>query len=304
MKDLGPMIEQYLLIRRAQGSKVVEVARTLACFRDFVSSTAVSEVTVAVAVEFATAKEGLSDRTIALRLSAVRGFCRWAQSVDPAIEVPPTGLLTARQTRNVPYIYTPDEIAELLEAAASLRPQFRATTLSVLIGLMAATGIRTGEACTLDLASFNPLARTLKIIGKYGKIRMLPLHPSVVEALSEYVDRRVLIPRAAGCPAMLVSSVGNRIRTSVVDAGFRQILERTSLAKRSRSCRPRLTDLRHTFAVNTMLQAYQSRQDPHQVLPVLSTWMGHAIIADTYWYLSCTPALMQAAAQRVEGTQS
>lgn len=250
MKDLGPMIEQYLLIRRAQGSKVVEVARTLACFRDFVSSTAVSEVTVAVAVEFATAKEGLSDRTIALRLSAVRGFCRWAQSVDPAIEVPPTGLLTAQQTRNVPYIYTPDEIAELLEAAASLRPQFRATTLSVLIGLMAATGIRTGEACTLDLASFNPLARTLKIIGKYGKIRMLPLHPSVVEALSEYVDRRVLIPRAAGCPAMLVSSVGNRIRTSVVDAGFRQILERTSLAKRSRSCRPRLTDLRHTFAVN------------------------------------------------------
>lgn len=298
------MIEQYLLIRRAQGSKVVEVARTLACFRDFVSSTAVSEVTVAVAVEFATAKEGLSDRTIALRLSAVRGFCRWAQSVDPAIEVPPTGLLTARQTRNVPYIYTPDEIAELLEAAASLRPQFRATTLSVLIGLMAATGIRTGEACTLDLASFNPLARTLKIIGKYGKIRMLPLHPSVVEALSEYVDRRVLIPRAAGCPAMLVSSVGNRIRTSVVDAGFRQILERTSLAKRSRSCRPRLTDLRHTFAVNTMLQAYQNHQDPHQVLPVLSTWMGHAIIADTYWYLSCTPALMQAAAQRVEGTQS
>lgn len=298
------MIEQYLLIRRAQGSKVVEVARTLACFRDFVSSTAVSEVTVAVAVEFATAKEGLSDRTIALRLSAVRGFCRWAQSVDPAIEVPPTGLLTAQQTRNVPYIYTPDEIAELLEAAASLRPQFRATTLSVLIGLMAATGIRTGEACALDLASFNPLARTLKIIGKYGKIRMLPLHPSVVEALSEYVDRRVLIPRAAGCPAMLVSSVGNRIRTSVVDAGFRQILERTSLAKRSRSCRPRLTDLRHTFAVNTMLQAYQNHQDPQQVLPVLSTWMGHAIIADTYWYLSCTPALMQAAAQRVEGTQS
>lgn len=165
---------------------------------------------------------------------------------------------------------------------------------------MAATGIRTGEACGLDLVNFNPVAGTLRITGKYGKIRLLPLHPSVIEALTVYAEFRAGLARAASCPALLVSSVGNRLQTRTVDAGFRQILKGTSLIDHSRRCRPRLTDLRHTFAVNTMLQAYETGQDPMLVLPVLSTWMGHAEMAGTYWYLSCTPALMQAAAQRLQ----
>lgn len=300
MKDLPRMVGQYLQIRRAQGSKAVDVGRILAMFCDYVDTEKAAYLTVQVAVGFATAKDGLSDRSIALRLSAVRGFCRWAQTLDPGVEVPPNGLLKAHQTRNVPYIYTPDEISELIDAAAGLRPEFSAKTVATLIGLMAATGIRTGEACSLDVANLNPVAGTLRITGKYGKIRMLPLDSSVLAALASYLEVRIGFAPAALCPALLVSSLGNRLQSSIVDGSFRQVLERTSLRKRSRTCRPRLTDLRHTFAVNTMLQAYESGQDPTKVLPVLSTWMGHAQIADTYWYLSCTPALMQAALQRLE----
>ena len=304
MKDLPRMVEQYLQIRRAQGSKAVDVGRILAMFCKYVDTVEAADLTVQVAVGFATAKDGLSDRSTALRLSAVRGFCRWAQTLNPGIEVPPDALLKARQTRNVPYIYTPEEISGLIAAAGGLRPGFRATTLVALIGLMAATGIRTGEACALDLANVNPVAGTLRITGKYGKIRMLPLHPTAMAALIAYAEVRTGFAPAASCPAFLVSSLGNRLRSSIADASFRQVLEQTPLGQRSRRCRPRLTDLRHTFAVNTMLQAYESGQDPTKILPVLSTWLGHAQIAETYWYLSCTPALMQAAARRLEKEES
>lgn len=300
MNKLPEMVEQYLQIRRAQGSKAVDVGRILAKFCDYVQASEDTVLTVQLAVGFATAKDGLSDRSVALRLSAVRGFCRWAQTIDHTIEVPPGGLLKARQTRNVPYIYTPEEISELLDACLGLRPGFRATTMAALIGLMAATGIRTGEACALGVGDLNPVAGALRITGKYGKIRLLPLHPTAMAALRGYAEFRTGLASAANCPALLVSSRGNRLLVTHVDGSFRQVLAHTSLGQRSRKCRPRLTDLRHTFAVNTMLDAYDSGQDPTKILPILSTWMGHSLLADTYWYLGCTPALMQAAAQRLE----
>lgn len=300
MKDLKPMVEQYLSIKRAQGSAAVDVGRILGHFCVYVQETGATELNVQVAVGFATAMDGLSDRSKALRLSAVRGFCRWAQTVDPRIEVPPGGVLKARQSRNVPYIYTPEEIGLLMDAAACLHPDFRATTMRAFIGLMAATGIRTGEACALDLSDFKPVVGTLKVTGKYGKIRLLPLEPTVVAALNSYAETRIGFKRASASPALLVSSYGYRLRTTRIDASFRDVVTQTPLIHRSTKCTPRLTDLRHTFAVNTMLQAYQTGQDPRKVLPLLATWMGHALLADTYWYLSCTPELMQAAAQRLE----
>lgn len=201
------MVEQYLQIRRAQGSKVLEVERLLAKFCAYVQASQTMDLSVQVAVGFATANDGLSDRSIALRLSAVRGFCRWAQTLDPGIEVPPTGLLKARKTRNVPYIYTQADISELIEAAAALRPVFRAQTMATLIGLMAATGIRTGEACALNVSSLNRGAGTLRITGKYSKIRLLPLHSTVIVALSSYMETRAGNDLAISCPAFLVSSI-------------------------------------------------------------------------------------------------
>ena len=214
--------------------------------------------------------------------------------------MPPGRLLPARPTRVAPYIYTAEEIRALLEAAGMLKPELRAETFRTLIGLMAATGIRTGEAIGLDIASLDQDAHTLTVTGKYGKIRMLPLHPTVVDALTDYLRQRDRLLPAATCPALLISSNGARLRPSTVHPTFRGLTRQAGLKPVSSSCRPRLHDLRHTFAVSTMLDAYRSGDDPAAVLPVLSTWLGHTEPRDTYWYLTGTAELLAAATARLE----
>jgi integrase/recombinase XerD len=257
-------------------------------------------VTVEHALGFATAPAGASPRWQALRLSAVRCFARWAKCQDPDIEVPPARLLPARPTRLAPYIYTADQIQALLAAADLLRPEIRAATFRTLIGLMAATGVRTGEVVGLDIASLDQDGRTLTVKGKYDKIRMLPLHPTVLEALTGYLHQRDRLLPAEACPALLISSRGTRLRPPNVQETFRGLVQQTGLKPASSSCRPRPHDLRHTFAVSTMLDAYRSGADPAVVLPVLSTWLGHTEPSDTYWYLSGTAELLAAATERLE----
>jgi integrase len=252
------------------------------------------------ALEFATATPASSPRTQALRLSAIRCFARWASCQDPRIEAPPGRLLPARPTRVAPYIYTAEEIRALLKAAGTLKPELRAETFRTLIGLMAATGIRTGEAIGLDIASLDQDAHTLTVTGKYGKIRMLPLHPTVVDGLTSYLQQRDrLLPAATG-PALLISTRGARLCPSTVHSTFRGLTQQAGLGPASSSCRPRPHDLRHTFAVSAMLDAYRSGDDPAVVLPVLSTWMGHSEPRDTYWYLCGTAELLSAATERLE----
>ena len=261
-------------------------------------------MTVAQALAFATAPVGASRRWQALRLSAIRCFARWARTVDPTIEVPPTRLLPARPTRTAPYIYTNADIAALLDAAARLRPAMRAATYRTLIALMAATGIRTGEAVGLDIASLDQQAGTLTVSGKYGKTRKLPLHQTTADALVQYLDLRKELLPAADCPALLISTRGNRLRGGVVQQTFRQLGAETGLRTRSGACRPRLHDLRHTFAVSTMLDAYTSGADAAAVLPLLATWLGHSEPSDTYWYLTGTAELLAAATDRLARSHS
>lgn len=302
MIEIRPAILQYLQIRSAQGCQLKDVTRHLNAFATFLEDTHVTAITIDTAVRFATARAGVSARTTALRLSAVRGFTRWAHALDSSIAVPPNGLLKARATRNSPYIYAPEDITQLLRAAGRFRSPLRGDTFTTLIGLMASTGIRTGEAANIDLADLDAVAGTLRVTGKYSKTRMLPLHTSVQDALESYTARRRL-QAADSCPALLVSTHGTRLWSTTISSGFREILSRTTLRARSRTCRPRLYDLRHTFAVNTLLDAYASGQDPAVVLPILSTWLGHTSLADTYWYLSSTPQLMQEALNRVMQTE-
>jgi len=219
---------------------------------------------------------------------------------DPDIEVPPARLLPARPTRVAPYIYTAEEIQALLQVAGLLRPELRAATYRTLIGLMAATGIRTGEVVALDIASLDQDGHTLRVKGKYDKIRLLPLHPTVVEALTNYLQRRERLLPAAACPALLISTKGTRLHPSNVQQTFRGLLHQSGLKPASSSCRPRLHDFRHGFAVSTMLDAYRSGADPAVVLPILSTWLGHTEPRDTYWYLSGTSELLAAATERLE----
>jgi integrase/recombinase XerD len=300
VSGLEQMVADYLRVRRSLGFKLDHAEYILTRFMNHVQSADGSQtVTVANALAFATAPAGASRRWQALRLSAIRCFAQWAQTLDPTIEVPPKRLLPARPTRTAPYIYSNAEIGALLDAAAQLRPAMRAATYRTLIALMAATGIRTGEAIGLNIASFDHQASTLTVTGKYGKTRQLPLHQSAAEALAQYLDQRAQLLPAANCPALLISPRGTRLSASVVHPTFRQLGVKTGLPTRSDACRPRLHDLRHTFAVATMLDAYTRGADPAAVLPLLATWLGHSEPSDTYWYLTGTAELLAAATKRI-----
>lgn len=300
MSGLERMVADYLRVRRSLGYKLDHAEYILTRFVDYVqASDAPQPVTVAHALAFATAPPGASPRWQALRLSAIRCFARWAHTLDPSIEVPPARLLPARPTRRAPYIYTTAEIVALLDAAARLRPTIRAATHHTLIALMATTGIRTGEAIGLDVGSLDPQARTLTVTGKYGKTRKLPLHVSTVDALTQYLQLRSQVLPAAACPALLISTRGNRLCPSTVHRTFRQLIADVGLHMRSNACHPRPHDLRHAFAVATMLEAYTRGGDPAAVLPLLATWLGHTEPSDTYWYLTGTAELLAAATERL-----
>ena len=290
------------LLRSGKVREVYEVdtERLLFGFVDYLSAVGAPAVTVEHAVGFAMAPPGASPRWQALRLSAVRCFARWAHLQDPTIQVPSPRLLPARVTRAAPYIYSDTEIAALLEATDRLHPQIRAVTFHTLIALMAATGIRTGEALGLDVTDFDQRACTLTVTGKYGKTRRLPLHPSIRDGLIDYLLQRQRLQPAPSGPALLVTSRGTRLKPQSVHPVFRSLTDRTGITDASSACRPRLHDLRHRFAVLTMLDAYRSGRDPAAVLPVLATWLGHADPGDTYWYLTGTAELLEAAMQRLD----
>ncbi|MCA1695179.1 MAG: tyrosine-type recombinase/integrase [Actinobacteria bacterium] len=297
---LRGLVTDYLQVRRSLGYKLEYTERLLFAFVDYLHTVGAQAATVEHAVGFAMAPPGASPRWQALRLSAVRCFARWAQLQDLSIQVPSPRLLPARVTRAAPYIYSDTEIAALLDATGQLHPQIRAITFHTLIALMAATGIRTGEALGLDVTDFDQRASTLTVTGKYGKTRRLPLHPSVRDGLIDYLLQRQRLLPAASCPALLITARGTRLKPQLVHPVFRALADGVGLTAASSASRPRLHDLRHRFAVVTMLAAYRSGQDPAAALPILATWLGHADPSDTYWYLTGTAELLAAATDRLD----
>ncbi len=202
-QELMKLVTDYLQVRRALGHKLEGPEILLIQFVGYLEERHADTLTIEHALGFATAPAGASARWQALRLSAIRCFARWAVTSDPSIQVPP-GPGYRRPTRPKPYIYSQEQIGALLAAASRLRPPIRAATFP-LIALMAATGLHR-EALALDVTSVDWDAATLRVIGKYGKIRLLPLHPSVLTGLTDYrEDRRRLLP-AHTCPALFISA--------------------------------------------------------------------------------------------------
>jgi integrase/recombinase XerD len=299
--DLGQLVDDYLAVRRALGFQLKAEGSILVRYLAFLDGRGEAAVTVDNALAFAQADPALTARGKALRMSAIRCFARWATAVDPAVQVPPARLLPARPTRPAPFIYTPGQVDDLLTAADRLAPAMLAASMRTLIGLMAATGIRTGEALGLQSTDWDRAAGVLTVTGKYAKTRALPVHPSVASALGGYLEQRRTLGMLKTSPTLLVSSTGRQLRSGTVHPVFRDLTRRTGIATASPACRPRLHDLRHTFAVSTMLDAYRVPQgDPAATLVVLSTWLGHADPKDTYWYLTGTAELMAAAAARAQ----
>ncbi len=235
-----------------------------------------------------------------VRLSAVRGFAAYLEAIDPACEVPPN-LFSARLPRATPYIYSERQLTELLEATATLSTPHRAATYRTLIALLAVSGMRIGEAIHLDRSDVDFKAELLLIRDtKFGKTRELPPHPSTAAALRRYRHRGDRPRRRGGSDAFFVSIKGSRLDYRSVQWGFKRLLGEAGITARSAECRPRLHDLRHTFAVATLLGAYREGADVEGRLAALSTYLGHIEPANTYWYLSAAPELMELAAQRLE----
>lgn len=300
MTVLRQSLRDYLSVRRSVGFQLKRRAHQLADFVTFLERADATTITIQLALAWAIQTEG-SMNCRADRLSAVRGFARYLQAIEPRTEVPPSDLLPRGQTRAIPYIYSDAEVFALLEATQTLQSVTARWMQATLIGLLAATGMRLGEAIGLDREDIDWKHEILTVRnGKFGKSREVALHPTVVSALERYSRvRDELIPYASG-PSFFVSRVGTRPNSNAVDRTFRQLARRAGLLHVPSQSQPRLQDFRHTFAVRTLLDWYRAGLDVSARLPHLSTYLGHVSPASTYWYLSATPELLALAAQRIE----
>lgn len=301
MSALRGQLADYLAVRRALGHRLERSAKLLEQFVGHLEGAGTELITIADALAWATRPESASPGWRGRRLSAVRGFATWLHGMDARHEVPPAGLLPARTSRATPYIYSDKEITALMDAAAVLSVPVRVATFRTLIGLLAVSGLRIGEAIALDRSDFDPDAGVVTVRrGKFGKSREVPLHPSAVAALADYLALRdELIPLAKD-PALFISRAGTRLGYCNVNRTFHMLVRRAGLVARSGSCRPRLHDVRHTFAVRTVLGWYRREEDVAALMPRLSTYLGHVNPSTTYWYLEATPELLAEAARRLE----
>jgi integrase/recombinase XerD len=275
MSHLRHALADYLILRRALGYKMDKAERLLGQFVGFAEALGETHIRTETALAWATQPVGAAAIWTSRRLAEVRLFARHLRTLDGVSEVPPGDLLPARGRRATPYLYTPQEVAELMRATEILRGSHVQATYRVLIGLLAATGMRIGEAINLDCDDFDAGSGMVTIRhGKFDKARALPLHPSTVVALQDYLLREDR-PNPAGMPTLLISSRGKRLRYTVVQPIFQKLLHHCGITPRSGTCRPRIHDLRHSFAVNTIADDYR-RVTPAPASRSLSAYLGHA----------------------------
>ena len=303
MKRLQRAVRDYLTMRRGLGFKLVRHEAALQEFVSCMEQKRSSHITVKVALEWATAHARHTPCEWAARLSAVRGFAQYWSATDTATEVPPPGLLPYRPARAQPYFYSNQEIRDLLKAAkdrSSIDP-LRRWTYHCLFGLLAVTGLRLGEALNLRIRDIDWREGILTVRGaKFGKSRLVPLHASTRRVLADYGSRRDRRFAARADGYFLVNMNGNRLDKGEVHRAFYILSRQIGLRAADASRGPRLHDFRHRFAVQTLLRWYRSGEDPTRRLPILSTYLGHAHVTDTYWYLTGTPELLRAAGERLE----
>ncbi|HKW72659.1 MAG TPA: tyrosine-type recombinase/integrase [Candidatus Dormibacteraeota bacterium] len=301
MSDLARHADDYLTLRRALGFKLVNTGRFLPQLVSYLEAAGAKTLTVDLAIAWARQlPRGKRAISMAHRLGAARGFARYLRAIDPETEVPPRGIWTSDTRRPVPYLYSDDDMRRLLEATQQLRPRLRAATHEALFGLLAASGMRIGEARRLERDDVDLADGVLTIReSKFDRSRLVPLHPSAVDALRAYAaERDRLCPRPKTA-AFFVSSVGTALGYSGVLKTFNELT--AAIGLRSATVRPRIHDLRHSFAVRTIIELHRSGADVGAHVAVLSTYLGHVNPAGTYWYLSAAPELMELAAARLDG---
>ena len=301
MSTLRAALGSYVAMRRGFGFKFLHQEKRLTNFIQFMEERGASIITHQLALEWAM-KPAQRFPTWALRLTDVRGFARYLRTIEPRTEVPAKGLLPALR-RSKPYIYSDEELRRLLAAALTLPPTtaLRRWTYHCLFGLLAVSGLRISEALALRRDDVDLVHGILTIRDtKFGKSRLVPLHSTTRRMMLRYARRRDAHLRQPRSPYFFVAECGGQLLLQYVHRVFWRLSRQIGLRGASDHTGPRLHDFRHRFAVQTLLRWYRSGQNVELLLPVLSTYLGHTCVRDTYWYLSACPELMDHAARRLE----
>jgi integrase/recombinase XerD len=302
--SITPQLDRYLSVRRSLGYDLRTEERRLRRFARFADQEGAPHIDTALFLRWDASLPAATTSTRSARLSAVRLFAQWLSSIDPAHEVPPRGLLPDRSQRPRPHIYSEAEIASIIAAAKALPSIYglRGLTYSTLFGLIAVTGLRISEAVALDhddLDVENGVVRVRR--GKLGKERLLPLDSTVVAQLVGYSAERDRLLGSAP-DAFFVTCKGTRLTDCSARYNFAHACQQIGLRAHQHYCRhgrgPRIHDLRHTFAVRTMINWLRTGKDPAREMIRLTTYLGHTDPDNTFWYLEAVPELLDLAMAR------
>ena len=306
MSALREAMQQYLSLRRSLGFELINVGSILESFVAFAERKAASHVTIDLTlrwVKLSTAKE---PATLAARVNIVRRFAIWRSAADKRTEIPPKNLMPYRYYRKPPYIYSNEEIGRLVGTARNLpSPKgLRGSTYATLFGLIAATGMRISEAVCLDRQDVDLQEGVLRIRNsKFRKSRLVPVHMTTRDALSDYAEHRDRVFPRHQSVAFFVSERGTRVTYWAARDNFAVVSRQIGIRKKVKGKRvgrgPRLHDMRHRFAAQTLVDWYRAGIDVEREIHKLSTYLGHAHVNDTYWYLEAVPELLELATQRL-----
>ena len=307
MNTLREAVHEYIDMRRNLGFKLNRDCKQLLAFATFMEQRQAPFITMELALEWAQQPVNVQPAYWAQRLSYVRVFARHRKATDPRTEVPPPGLLPFRPKRARPWLYSDEEIRKLLQAALDMPYAYERGALlpwvyHCLFGLLSVTGLRLGEARNLGLRDVDLDAAVLTVRGaKHDRTRLVPLHSSTRDVLADYVDRRARHWKGRPVSSYLfVSSWGNRLDGAQIRRAFYTLSRQIGLRGKTDSRGPRLHDMRHAFAMTSLVNWYRHDQDPERLLPILSTWLGHVKVGDTQYYLEASPELMREAMRRLE----
>jgi len=304
MKTLGHHLRNYLTLRRQLGFKFYVEASYLRSFVGFAREQGVKFISTDLALQWATLPGNITQKQRAKRLGVVRGFAQYLRAFEPRTEVLSAKLIPARSFRPKPYLYKEGQVNQLIMAARQIDPghKIKGLTLSTLLGLLAVTGMRVGEALALERTDvdFTEALVTLRF-SKGNKTRLVPLHPSTTQALEQYSRTRDKLYPQPVTPNFFVWERGARLSYQVAWEWFREAACQAGLRPLGGGRGgPRIHSLRHCFAVRTLLNWYRRDADVDTRLPELATFLGHGHVTDTYWYISAVPELLALATRRWE----
>jgi len=303
MKSLKETAEEYIALRRALGFKLRDAESLLKDFTDFMKRENAPYITTNLALLWAKKPKNTLQAYWNSRLSVIRRFAKYMKAMDSRNEVPPYGILPYRYHRCNPYIYSDEEVLKLLQACNSLNSgnELRKRTYYIVFGLLAVTGMRISEVIALNREDVDLTQGIISILhAKTRKSRLIPVHRLTLQVLRKYVRLRDQIYPNCQVSNFFLSDQGTALTGYAVRYVFIRLSHQIGLRKTTDSHGPRIHDFRHRFAVKTIIKWYREGVNVENLIPLLSTYLGHTKPSDTYWYLSSIPELIGLAAARLE----